>query len=221
MTYPATPTVWLDHTDQVAIGLRRYTLGRPGTDTYGCHTGHHSALVYVGTEQAAWRDDEYGRLLAARPATPHDHPRWPTACTCGYQFGPDDQWRDWQELLYRRADTGEQVTLRSHPDDRDAPTPAPPGAMWDAWWMPESWRGPDGVALMVRLPNGHDWHVDGEASNCTRKGDRTHRCWIRHGDPRTGSVHVDKDGDTCAAGAGSIQAGDYHGFMHHGVLTAG
>lgn len=92
--------------------------------------------------------------------------------------------------------------------------------MWNAWWMPENWRGPDGIALMVRLPNGHDWHVDGEASNCTRKGE-PHACWVRHGDPRTATVHVDKDGDTCAAGAGSILAGDYHGFLQHGVLTAG
>ena len=221
MTYPATPTFWLTPTDQVAVGLRRYTFSRADADGHGCDAGYHSALVYTGTEQAVFRDTEDGRLLAARPATPHDDPRWPTTCgMCGHEFGDDGQWQDWQELLYRRADTGEQVTLRTMPSD-GGPAPAPPGAMWDAWWMPESWRGPDGIALMVRLPNGHDWHVDGEASNCTRKGDRTHRCWIRHGDPRTGSVHVDKDGDTCAAGAGSIQGGDYHGFLHHGVLTAG
>jgi hypothetical protein len=26
---------------------------------------------------------------------------------------------------------------------------------------------------------------------------------------------------TCNAGAGSIQAGDYHGFLHEGVFSAG
>lgn len=54
-----------------------------------------------------------------------------------------------------------------------------------------------------------------------------HRCWVRHGDPRTGVVHVDKNGLTCRAGAGSILfkgnpargVPDYHGFLHHGKLT--
>jgi hypothetical protein len=102
------------------------------------------------------------------------------------------------------------------------PATAPPGASWDAWWYPHNdlWRGPDGIALMVRLPNGRDWSVDGAASNCTRKGE-PHKCWIRHGDPRRADVTVDKQGDTCAAGAGSIQADDYHGFLRAGVLTAG
>ena len=39
--------------------------------------------------------------------------------------------------------------------------------------------------------------------------------------PRTGNVHVDKSGDTCAAGAGSILIGGYHGFLHNGYLTDG
>lgn len=78
--------------------------------------------------------------------------------------------------------------------------------------------GPDGICLMVRLPNGHDWMVDSEASNCTRKGE-PHQCWVRHGDPRECRVSVDKNGDTCAAGAGSIQGGDWHGFLRDGVLA--
>jgi lambda family phage portal protein len=56
----------------------------------------------------------------------------------------------------------------------------------------------------VRTPGG-TWDIDGRASNCTRPDDDTHRCWVRHGDPRTGVVHVDKDGDTCGAGSGSIR----------------
>ena len=81
-------------------------------------------------------------------------------------------------------------------------------------------RGPDGICLIVKCPNGRDWYVDSEASNCTRKGE-PHQCWCRHGDPRECRVTVDKNGDTCAAGAGSIQAGDYHGFLQAGILTAG
>lgn len=69
MTYPATPTVWLDPTDQVAIGLRRFTFGHATADLHGCDAGCHSALAYVGTGRATWRDTEYGRTLDVRPAT--------------------------------------------------------------------------------------------------------------------------------------------------------
>jgi hypothetical protein len=219
VSYPATPTYWLEATDEVAIGLRRYRSGE-GSD---CASGYHSALVYTGTAPARWRDTDHGRVLDGQPAAARDDPRWPTACDqgCGYRFVDDDHRQDWQELLYRRADTGELVTLRTQQADRDAPTPAGPGACWDAWWMSVGWRGPDGIALMVRLPNGRDWSVDGRASNCTMPDDRVHKCWVRHGDPRACNLTVDKAGYTCAAGAGSIQADDYHGFLQNGILTAG
>lgn len=219
MPYPETPTFWLEPTDRIAVGLRRYHSS--GGDGFTCAAGYHSALAYTGEVDATFCDSDDGRTLASRPQTARDDPRWPQSCACGYRFTDDDHWQDWQDLIYRRTDSGLPVILRDWcAESVDDPPPAPPGAMWDAWWMPDNWRGPDGIALMVRLPNGHDWHVDSEASNCTRKGE-PHACWVRHGDPRTAMVHVDKDGDTCAAGAGSILADDYHGFLHHGVLTAG
>jgi hypothetical protein len=97
--------------------------------------------------------------------------------------------------LYRRADTGEVLTFAD----------APAGAMVGFEW-----------GLTVKLPNGRSWNIDSEATNCTRKGVKSHRCWIRHGTPP--DITVDKNGDTCAAGAGSIQAGDYHGFLRNGHL---
>lgn len=118
------------------------------------------------------------------------------------------------EVLYRRSDTGELVTIRD----------APIGAMWDATWYDDdpAYTGPDGITLVVRTPGG-TWCVDSEASNCTRKGDLSHKCWIREGDPRQpATLHVSKGSDpskTCSAGAGSIQCGSYHGFLHHGELT--
>lgn len=98
---------------------------------------------------------------------------------------------------------------------------APPGAMTNATWLNEfpDYTGPDGIALIVKLPNGRDWMVDSRASNCTMKDDHKHKCWVRHGDPKTGHVHVDKNGLTCGAGAGSILSGDYHGFLHDGFLV--
>lgn len=210
MPYPATVTYWLEATELAQTGLRRYTRGGTGLT---CQEGYHSALVLTGQKDAVFTERDGRRILyldTPEPA-PHDDPRWPTRCdTCDYVFAEDDQWQDWQDLLYRRSDTGDLVTLRD----------APPGASWDAWWLPNSWAGPDGIHLMVRCPNGHDWHVDGQARNCTRPGE-PHQCWVRHGDPRDCHVTVDKAGDTCAAGAGSILAGDYHGFLHDGTLTAG
>ena len=52
-------------------------------------------------------------------------------------------------------------------------------------------------------------------------GDDVHRCWVRHGRPEDGTLHVDKNGQTCAAGAGSIQTHNWHGFLHNGVLSGG
>lgn len=227
MPHGPTQTFWLDPTNDVAAGLRRYRDRTTHDDTgWTCATDWHDAIAFTGVEPATWRDTDHGRSLSQRPPVPHDDPRWPTHCArCTYQFTPDDRWQEWQELLYRRADTGDIVSLRErHLGDPDnAPQPAPPGAMWNASWLPDTpaWRGPDGMALMVRLPDGHDWHVDGEASNCTRKGDRSHKCWVRHGDPRLAQVTVDKNGETCAAGAGSIGSAGYHGFLHRGILTAG
>jgi len=61
--------------------------------------------------------------------------------------------------------------------------------------------------------------IDSRASNCTMPDDNAHRCWVRHGRPEDGTLHVDKNGLTCAAGGGSILAGNYHGFLHHGHLV--
>lgn len=96
---------------------------------------------------------------------------------------------------------------------------APVGAMWDATWLHGTpIVGPDGISLVVKTPGG-DWLVDGVATNCPRPKDTSHKCWIRHGDPRTEPVTVDKNGETCPAGGGSIGIGGYHGFLRNGLLT--
>ncbi len=79
------------------------------------------------------------------------------------------------------------------------------------------WDNCDGQHLHVILPNGRHWDIDSRASNCTLPNDRTHRCWIRTGEPP--QVTAGKAGHTCSAGAGSILSGDYHGFLRNGVLT--
>lgn len=96
---------------------------------------------------------------------------------------------------------------------------APDGAMWDAFWLHgvPSWCGDDGRAIICRVPNGHDWQIDGPASNCTRPNE-AHHCWVRHGEPP--NLTVDKNGNTCAAGAGSILTKDWHGFLRNGYLVS-
>lgn len=142
----------------------------------------------------------------AAEAYPSGSPNWPAACSrCGKPFENTARKSVICRDVYRRSDTGEETTLRD----------AAVGAMWFAPWNTHA-IGPDGRCLVVRCPDGHDWIVDGEANNCTRKGDRSHHCWIRHGEPP--DVTVDKDGDTCLAGAGSILTPKWHGFLRNGVL---
>lgn len=200
---------WLEPTDRVARALRRYS---DHQKLPPCTVGsYHNAKTPI--EEGPARRNEKGYLTEELdPAPPHDDPRWPVACACGYAFANTDSWQLFTNLLYRRSDTSALVTL----------VDAPAGAMWDAWWYRWHegafgfWAPVDGINLVVKTPGG-DWYVDGRCSNCTMPEDDTHRCWVRHGTPP--NVTVDKNGKTCAAGAGSIQVGAYHGFLQNGELT--
>lgn len=136
--------------------------------------------------------------------------RMPKQCGCGYVFPDDANRSGGSGHNWKRTDTGEE-----YPNISDAP----PGAMWDAPWLhniPE-YHGPDGLSLIVKLPNGREWCIDSRANNCDMPTDTKHKCWVRHGEPP--NLTVDKQGLTCGAGAGSIQCGDYHGFLQNGFLT--
>lgn len=119
--------------------------------------------------------------------------------------------------IYRREDTGEEIIeLRNHPG---AIFEDPEGA-WDRSSRKRIF-GIDGKCINVVLPNGHVWAIDSRASNCTMKEDNIHKCWVRHGDGRCiENLTVDKNGYTCQAGAGSIIAGDFHGFLTNGYLIS-
>ena len=85
-----------------------------------------------------------------------------------------------------------------------------------------TWENCDGKHLVCMVPDVADgcypWCIDGRASNCTMPEDHSHRCWVRRGDLANGDLHVSKEGFTCAAGAGSIQLGTYHGHLHNAHL---
>lgn len=145
--------------------------------------------------------------IADGEALPED--RLTADCACGFHFA------DWETghgtPRYRRLADGTEIRGR-----------LPPGALYVAELMKrqDGWefKGADGLNVVCVLPNGSHWYIDSRASNCTLPQDNVHRCWVRHG-TRGGVIHVDKNGHTCAAGAGSIQSGDYHGFLHNGELT--
>jgi len=224
--------------DRATVALRRYRSTRYTPDHQPIHEpcpkmpgeySYHDASMDLGTfplmpvtptDDEPWRD----RVLVIEGLTidskgdhwSHDDYRWPARCACGYVFVDDDKWQVSWHPLWKRADgAAGEWSLRD----------APPGAIWNATWMGDFARGKDGRCLVAKLPNGHDWMIDGPASNCTMQGEKTHRCWIRHGEPP--KLTVDKNAGTedasapttCAAGAGSIASGDYHGFLQGGVFT--
>ncbi len=146
---------------------------------------------------------------------PRDDERWPEKCEeCGKEFGDSDLWLVDYERLYVNS-AGMMWTLRD----------APVGACWEAPWLAENhdWRGHDGRCLVLRLPNGKghvDWSPDMRASNCGMPEEKTHKCWVRHGRPEDGNLHIDKEGHTCNAGAGSISLDKWHGFVRNGYLVS-
>lgn len=213
-------TYWLEPTDERRIGLRVHTTPRDEETAagFGCEHGHHSALIYTG--RAAVVEDGVRGSETVYDDDPGDGAPWPTACDrCGASLA-DGKRQVWSLRIWRRTDTGEERFIHSNPEVAAPDVPiAEPGASWNAHWMPSAANQPDGRYLMIRLPNGHDWAVDSRASNCGSPDDNVHRCWIRHGNPRECRVTVDKNGVTCSAGAGSIQGGDWHGFLRDGQLV--
>lgn len=214
---------WLESTDRQQLYLRRYRSNKDpqSKECSGAH-GYHDAMVAIEQSHEVmdpvkrhWVDD--GKTAADYK----DDPRWPTHCGdvshpelvtaqpfCSYVFLPEDEWQLFGSHIYRRVDTGEEMTLRD----------APEGAMWDASWFHgvTNWCGEDGRSIICRVPKMHDWHIDGACSNCTRPNE-PHKCWVRHGEPPL--LTVDKNGDTCAAGGGSILTSDWHGFLRNGELV--
>jgi hypothetical protein len=198
-------------TDQCRRWLRRYVSSAKATCT-GAH-GYHNAMTLLDEIERKFDPTRDCWPIVPPSGVPHEDPRWPVKCDgCDYRFTVDDEWQDFDRQIYADAATGKRYTLSERV----------PGMMWFADWMSESEHGPDGHCLIVVCPGGGEWMIDGPASNCTMKDDRGpfathHRCWVRHGTPP--NITVDKNGRTCAAGAGSIMAGSYHGFLRNGEFT--
>lgn len=167
-----------------------------------CHNHScHNAMLHLG-------DHLHPLVLGVRShigGNPEDYSEgmWPKTC------------RDCGEPVPKEGIHKQVFNKRLY----DTPSGDPePGSLWYAHWMSLNTYFDDqvGYLLMAQCPDGWDWCIDSRASNCTMPEDRNHRCWVRHGDPEQGNIHVDKNGRTCQAGAGSIQTRSWHGFLHNG-----
>jgi hypothetical protein len=132
-----------------------------------------------------------GYLADLGHTVPHEDPRWPTTCICGYAFTDTDQWQVNQHALYLLPDG---TTC----DERKLP----PGAFREAWWLGDEHRGPDGKCWLLRLPaGGIDWSVYGPST-----GDNPAPWTV------TGTIPV-------LTASPSIHAvGTWHGNLRDGVL---
>lgn len=199
---------WCEPTWKAQRYLRRYSpyqLDCPITKSW-----HNAMIPFDVVEEIRSEDGSHVRERGeGTPEPEHACPPWPEACNCGFVFRSNDEWQVFSSSIYRRTDTGEEFTLRD----------APVGAMWDAFWMHDWHNGEDGLSIYCKVPQNHDWFIDGPCGNCPWKdGSHSgHKCWVRRGIPPR--LTVDKSGNSCPVGAGSIQTPDWHGYLRDGELV--
>jgi hypothetical protein len=195
----------LEATGEYNLYFRRYHSSLDKSNKCPLEFGYHNASIFFKT------------IPANEPAIHRwdiNDPRWPKQCGCGYTFTETDEWQIFNAAVYIRKDTGETY------DDKEN---FPPGAIWRVTWYEKDGLsylcGPDGQSWACQTPCGA-WFIDSRASNCTLPNDSVHKCWCRH--EEAPNFTVNKVGNTCAAGGGSIVTtrGDrtYHGFLTNGVL---
>lgn len=200
---------FLTHVGTVAY-LRTYASYDEDT-TSKCPTrGYHGRMTELARSRKVYDNDlggsDDGHPVASYPAT----------CDCGYVFSEDAHRRILLRRLFITA-KNEEVPWEN----------LQPGDLFfinmdhgDEHYCHGRWTNCDGNHLYCVLPGGHRWDINGRASNCTMKDDTLHRCWVCHGDPASGNIHVDKNGLTCRAGAGSIMVPEFHGFLKNGMLVS-
>ncbi len=166
--------------------LRRFTWQTEGECPAHRHWGH-DAMVLI--EEGPISQTPGGNVCG--DLWPHADPRWPILCSCGYAFQEGDQWQLFRRTIYVRADNGEETTLQE----------APIGAMYDAPWLHgmHHFRLVDGQTLVVKLPGGGEWVIDGESSSGGY--------WQRSGTPPKITARP------------SILTSNYHGWLTDGLLS--
>lgn len=152
---------------------------------------YHNAEVVIA--EAAPFDSEYDGAHLQPSYELRGDTRWPKSCTCGYEFTDADEWQHHFERLWRTPDGG-LFTKRE----------LPPGSMYwlDARFLAVSYEVPGGQCLCVKLPDGVDWWIDGEANNAPRGQPG----WQRSGTPPKVTANP------------SILTSRYHGWLRDGFL---
>lgn len=177
----------LEPTEFAQVSLRRFS-NRRKADHW-----HNVSIVVesiIPVPEAMGKNN--GRTIMNDKKYPKNDSRWPTRCSCGYEFTKDDKYY----IDYDRLWTCEEMNGFVRLED------APVGAMWDAHWYP--FKGPDGRCLVVRTPGG-DWIVDQPIHG---------KPWDRSGDPPKITVHP-----SIAIGRDEKDNWIYHGWLHHGYLV--
>lgn len=183
--------------------------------------GYHNAEIKLGESDMLL---DYGRW-----GTPEDYAddRWPTKCDHCPATVPHGGPYNGELRKPELVEVNRQIFTRrrySTPSGR----PEPGDVYWAKWHHTKNdkneecclwWDNCSGKHLIVVLPNGMEWDTNSRSANCTLPNDRNHRCWVLHGTPEAGNLTVDKNGNTCNAGAGSIMAGNFHGFLKNGEIT--
>jgi hypothetical protein len=184
------------------IGTRCYLRIYWGNDCVSCGgtptPGYHNAMIHV-CDSDKLEDWELGGVIEDYEAS-----KWPVKCDHCEAVVPNEGHN--KQVFHRRLYDTQSGLLE-------------PGCLYWNTWFPRDffWSNQEGPHLMCILPDGDEWNIDGRASNCTMPEEKTHRCWVRHGE--VPNIHVDKNGHTCQAGGGSILSGGYHGFLQNGELT--
>jgi hypothetical protein len=131
--------------------LRRFVF----SNNSDCPSGYHNASVMIGEISEA-EADVHGDNW------PHDDSRWPSACSCGYEFVSSDEWQRNDCLIYRLPDGTEFVNWGSARD-------VPPGTMIRVPWFDghgktEFQLGELADAWLIWLPDGGNWITTQAAS---------------------------------------------------------
>lgn len=183
----STPCFLIKPTGKKNVYYRRYHFAQGvSIDCSVCadRPGYHNAMILVREETC-----EADKIDLTVSADMKRDARWPTKCDkCDYVFKHDDEWQVFVDAVYAN-DLGVEFSLRN----------PPPGAMWQAPWLPASRnRAPDGIPLIVVCPGGDQWNIDGPATNGPG--------WTRTGEPPN------------ITASPSIQTSNYHGFLQNGVF---
>lgn len=129
--------------------LRRYS--STGTLRECPLTGYHNASADIG------EITEAGHTPVSGDNWPHDDPRWPPACGCGYVFTDADAWQRNDDPVFRLPDgTG-------FPYRASFGKTAPAGTMVRAAWYDE-YSGRPGESWIIALPDGGEWITTQQAS---------------------------------------------------------